>query len=263
MNKEQIQKGVDSNTYQQETLQKYLEIVSRCRNELDALYKTTNDFKLSQKTDAILRIHDKEFKISTSVSYSSITKNKSDPRIWYLETLCPGNPTAICETIRDCKNRLKWDLNVSCSKKIPIDHDANDTNLQIAYTATKPAAGGIISPRDFVDLSDIYPINDAKTGYEATQLVGVSVECDEVPEKKGFVRGNTLISGFLMEKLSTKELKERYNICESQCEWSRMKYIVQSDIKGWIPKSVLNAAFASSICEYVNNLRNYVINNTQ
>merc|ERR1712003_494926 len=103
----------------------------------------------------------------------------------------------------------------------------------------------MISARDFVGLCRIYEDLDGKS----VQIASTSIERKDMPKKKGFVRGNIILSGVLFEQMEQSEvvkcklpkLMMLDDEKESECKWTRIRYIVQTDLKGWIPSSVINS----------------------
>ena len=249
-------------------LEKYIEIGKQCKADLDEYYSTISTFKVSTNSDTEYKFQNETFKINTLVSYSSQTKQKSDPMIWYTETICPGDPRFVYETWAFSKYRLKWDSFISSSQKIMLD--AKNENVFIINTDTKPAAGGLISAREFVDLLNIFQTNDDDGKVKSVQVASKSITRNDFPERKGFVRGDVVLSGVLFERLTQDEIKNKYKLpklmindeknnekCE--VEWSRIKYIVQSNIKGWIPSSVINTAMSSTNSGMMRDLRAYIM----
>ena len=182
--------------------------------------------------------------------------------IWLTETVCPGKPRMVYEAWSDPYHRLKWDIFLSDTKKIVLD--ASFPNLCIMKSASKPAAGGIISARDFVDLLRIYEVaDDMNADCKSIQIVGTSIERDDMPQNKGFVRGTVVLCGLLFEKIEESELDKyklpRLMVLNGECAWTRIRYINQADIKGWIPASVINSAMTSTQVGLMKDLRDYVI----
>merc|ERR1712157_568248 len=109
----------------------------------------------------------------------------------------------------------------------------------------------MISARDFVDLLRIY-----KHKSDSIQIASTSIERNDMPKNKGFVRGTVVLSGVLFEKMGAVDIQKHKLpklMCksaddenESVCDWTRIRYIVQTDIKGWIPSSVINTAMSST-----------------
>eukprot|EP01084_Bolivina_argentea_P018742 34871_1 len=252
-----------------EIIEKYLQIGNTAKQELDELYSKNNTFTLSTNNETTFKLQGKEFKLPTIVKYSSNTKHRSDPMIWYTETICPGDPRMLYETWAYPRYRLQWDSFVSSSNQIIIDNKY--PNLFILNTATKPAAGGIISARDFVDLLNIFEVKD-NNQIKTVQIASKSIKHDEIPEKKGFVRGIVVLSGVLFDRLDDNDM-EKYKLPKliakdnddekestSEIEWTKLRYIVQSNIKGWIPQSVINTAMSSTNVGMMRDIRNFVIN---
>ena len=245
------------------------------KKELDRLLTTSDQFIVASDTYPEFKIQNKSFRIRQLVSYSSDTKKTTDPMIWYTETVSPGSPWMVYETWTDSTFRMQWDSQLSTARKIQID-DAFP-NIYILHSSVKAAGGGLISPRDFVNLLSIHEFENNATGYKAVQIASKSIERDDVPEQNGFVRGTVYISGALFERLSEDEMKEMKlpkltvaakedeNADEDEkentkeCEWTRIRYIVQTDIKGWIPVSVINASMSYMNNGMMRDLRNFII----
>ena len=244
------------------------------KTELDRLLTTTDKFNVASDTYPEFKIQNKSFRIRQLVSYSSDTKKKKDPMIWYTETVSPGSPWMVYESWTDSTFRMQWDSHLSSSRKIQID-DAFP-NIYILHSSAKAAGGGLISPRDFVDLLSIHEFENNATGYKSVQIASKSIERDDVPKQKGFVRGTVVISGVLFERLSDNEMKdmklpkltvsakgdengdEDEKEKTKECEWTRIRYILQTDIKRWIPASVINAAMSHTNNGMMRDLRNFV-----
>ena len=223
------------------------------RKEVDRLLTTTDQFKVSSETYFEFEIQLKSFRIRQVVSYSSDTKNKNDPLIWYVDTVCPGSPQMVYECFMP-KYREEWDLSISSFRKIHSDEAF--PNISIFHKCLKGGGGGLISPRDFVDLLVTHEFTNKETGYRSVQTAQKSVESLFRPEQKGFVRGNVMMGSLLCERLSDEKMEEMglprllvavngdsHSKVENKektkiCEWTRVRYVIQMDLKGWIPASV-------------------------
>ena len=100
--------------------QYYLEVVE-IKKEMDRLLTTTDSFKMSLQTYFDFEIQDKSFKIRQMVSHSSDTKQKKNPMIWYTETICPGSPKMVHESLMDPTYRMQWETHLSSFQIIQID----------------------------------------------------------------------------------------------------------------------------------------------
>ena len=240
--------------------------------EFDHLLTTTDQFKVSLEKDFEFKLQDKSFKIHQTVSRSSHSKKKNAPKIWYVETVCPGSPHLVHESF-SANFRKKWDANFSSAPRIEIDNAF--PNIYIQHTSAK--GGGLISPRDFLDLVSERKIENKETGYQSIQTTSKSISHLEVPKQKGFVRANVVIGGLRFETLSNKEIEEmelpklmvavneESNVDEDskenkmECQWTRIQYLLQWDLGGWLPKKLINSVMADSNSALINELRNFVI----
>jgi len=240
--------------------------------EFDHLLTTTDQFKVSLDKDFEFKLQDKSFKIHQTVSRSSNSKKKNAPKIWYVETVCPGSPHLVHESF-SANFRKKWDANFSSAPRIEIDNAF--PNIYIQHTSAK--GGGLISPRDFLDLVSERKIENKETGYQSIQTTSKSISHLEVPKQKGFVRANVVIGGLRFETLSNKEIEEmelpklmvavneESNVDEDskentkECQWTRIQYLLQWDLGGWLPKKLINSVMADSNSALINELRNFVI----
>mmetsp|Transcript_6625 Transcript_6625/g.24780 ORF Transcript_6625/g.24780 Transcript_6625/m.24780 type:complete len:194 (-) Transcript_6625:6083-6664(-) len=106
--------------------------------------------------------------------------------------------------------------------------EAND----ISYYASKLPSiiSFFISPRDFLSLRGY-----GQTGKDEYMIIMRSIEDDRMPPRKKWVRAHIIITGFLIRKHG------------AGCE---LIYMSQTDLKGKIPKKVINystSKFAPSI----------------
>ena len=244
-------------------------------NEFDHLLTTTDQFQVSSDTYFDFKIQDKSFRIRQLLSSSTDTEQKKDPRIWFVDTICPGCPQMVHESLMEPEFRMQWDSQFSSFRKITID-DAFP-NIHILHSSAKAAAGGLVAPRDLVDLASVHKFTKNETGYKSIQTVLKSVQREDIPKQKGFVRANVVISGLLFERLSDDEMEKMElpklmvsdnehhdannvnTVNDKECEWTRIRYITETDIKGWIPSKVINAAMSHTISGVIRDLRDFVM----
>jgi len=73
-------------------------------------------------------------------------------------------------------------------------------------------------------------------------VCGTSILQDNVPEVSGFVRGDAIISGFLLQPLPDKP------------GFTRIINLAQMDPKGWVPTPIINSSKRKTL-ERILNLR--------
>jgi hypothetical protein len=99
----------------------------------------------------------------------------------------------------------------------------------------------MVKNRDFVQRRKIwrnFP-ND-----QAVILHFKSIDHLLCPVKNNFIRANTVISGYYIETLSTNPLR------------TRLSGITQTDVKGMIPKMIVNRVAQNAPKEWMKNLLN-------
>ncbi|XP_048734306.1 stAR-related lipid transfer protein 5 isoform X2 [Ostrea edulis] len=129
--------------------------------------------------------------------------------------------------------RAKWDTNM---KKIEILKWIEKPDLRINRACTASAMLGLISPRDFVD---VILVRETEESFSTNAC---SVELEEFPEEKKYVRGWNYSCGVLVIK---------YPSDPNKC---KLVSLIQPDIKGMLPKNVVEAAIPGSMVEFFTKL---------
>lgn len=81
----------------------------------------------------------------------------------------------------------------------------------------------MVSYRDFVYLNSLH---EAQDDDDRVVISSTSIEREDCPPKKGFVRGKLLLGGFVIKPIDSKSCI--------------IDYFVQADIGGWIPRFLVN-----------------------
>lgn len=90
---------------------------------------------------------------------------------------CP--PTRCRAELLDYSRRLKWDLETitdASNPRLKQWGDDPDGEVTLVWTESKPAAGGLISPREFLDIGKTYKVGDS------WRHVSKSVKSPDYPE---------------------------------------------------------------------------------
>lgn len=232
------------------------------KREVDKIHSILETFKVTSEESLNFKIQGKEFKIQQTVSYSPKDDKKKEPSIWCTETICPGSPRLIYESLMEEKHRMAWDAQLAAHRQILIDESC--LTVYILHSSAKASVGGLIPPRDFVDLVTLHEFKNQATGLQSLQIVSKSFDWD-VPEQKGLERGVLVIGGVLLERLSDDEIQQmelpklQLSANKEECEWTRIRYIVQTNVQSKLPQTVLNSGMSKSKNEMMNDLRNYII----
>jgi len=137
------------------------------------------------------------------------------------------------------KNRKVWDQVVE--EIVEIDDLAGEAS--ILYITTRVPPG--VAPRDFVHVRRVRL--DQKDNSKI--VLDVSTVSEKAPEKEGYVRAHTYYSGAIVESdlipnMETKKLDEG----------TKYSMISQVDLKGYIPKTIINWALAYTTMEWFESL---------
>jgi len=121
------------------------------------------------------------------------------------------------DVLHDPDYRKEWDDNMVEGYLIEQLDANNDVGY---YSAKSPVA--LVSPRDFVNERS-WRVKDEGKEYV---IMNHSVVHPKMPETKKFVRANSIKTGYLVRPHS-----------EGGCV---LTYITQTDVRGWIPTSLMN-----------------------
>ncbi|XP_044135503.1 stAR-related lipid transfer protein 5 [Bufo gargarizans] len=129
--------------------------------------------------------------------------------------------------------RVKWDKNVHDFQLLETITD----DITICRTVTPSAAMGIISPRDFVDVVMIKRYEDGSITSNAT-----NVEHPSCPPQHPYVRGFNHSCGCFCVPVP------------GEPEKTQVLSFFQTDLSGYLPKSVVESFFPYSMTQFYNNL---------
>jgi len=136
------------------------------------------------------------------------------------------------DTLHDPDYRKIWDENMIEGLCIEQLDDFNDVGY---YSAKAPVA--LVAGRDFCNERSWQVTDD--TQYV---IMNHSVVHPKCPEKKGFVRANSIMSGYLVRRKA-----------EGGCT---LTYLTQADPRGWIPATVMNFVTTKFAPKLISKLEN-------
>jgi len=127
------------------------------------------------------------------------------------------DPLVMYDVLHDPDYRKEWDDNMVEGYLI----EQLDANNDVGYYSAK-APVALVSARDFVNERSWRVKEDLEY-----LIMNHSVVHPKLPEQKGFVRANSIMTGYLV----------RRNTTGTGCT---LTYITQTDPRGWIPSSLMN-----------------------
>ncbi|XP_008521526.1 stAR-related lipid transfer protein 5 [Equus przewalskii] len=155
------------------------------------------------------------------------------------EGIVNGPPEKVWDCIKPLAGSLReqWDENVS---HFEVIQSITDT-LCVTRTATPSAAMKLISPRDFVDVALVKKYEDGTISSNAT-----NVEHPSCPPKPGYVRGFNHPCGCFCEPVPGEPNK------------TNLVAFFQTDLSGYLPRSVVDSFFPRSMAGFYANLQKAV-----
>ncbi|XP_025077637.1 stAR-related lipid transfer protein 5-like [Pomacea canaliculata] len=201
--------------------------------------------KTAEETAEMLKVY-----YNDNEGWELVKKTPKDIIIEYKHSTCPGFNGYLyrgqseyncpketlfeyVDPLPEPSPRLRWD---KAMKKIEVIRRI-DENLRINHTATNSAAMGLISPRDFVDA--VLKIK----GEKIISTNGISIICPECPPKDKYVRGWNYHCGLMCIENSERP------------QQTKLMTFIQPDIRGMLPRSLVDSAIPGSMVDFFNNLR--------
>jgi len=229
-------------------------ILKSAKDAAECFLKNCRDDLNSEGLPWTLTLEKPEMKLkiySSSVPGSSFLKFKAVIEL-------PFPPALVEETVGNKIERLTWDTNMGQVEVVNLLEQNSDAlgnkaieKLIAQRTATK--AVGPISARDFVDIICVW--NDLLPGIAKGSFVSAGVGQSEnkyFPPKSGVVRGlNSVGCGMYMERIPLDENQKE----KSQQEWgTRVRYVIHSNLKGWLPAMAVNKTMTSVYVTFFEDL---------
>ncbi|GLH02891.1 Steroidogenic acute regulatory protein-like [Gryllus bimaculatus] len=115
-----------------------------------------------------------------------------------------------------------------------------DERVHVSYQVTAERLGGLVARRDFVVLS-AWQERDG-----ALVLANVSVPHPAAPPPDTYIRGENRPGCYVIRPVPGESNK------------SRVEWYLDTNLKGWLPQKILDAAFCSILTENLKNLKNYI-----
>ncbi|XP_052253897.1 stAR-related lipid transfer protein 3-like isoform X3 [Dreissena polymorpha] len=188
------------------------------------------------KRDVMTMFHDDSWKhesgtsLETGMVYSQNIK-KYGRKIFKLRGVVNMAPKDLWEDmVQGLNESPKWNptiLESRCLQQI-------DETTQIVYNISAEAAGGLVSSRDFVNVRHWFFIE------EKNLFVSFGAGCThpDMPEQKKYVRGENGPGGWVFEAVEGEPGK---------CLFT---WIVNSNLKGWLPQAAIDQAMGNVLTTY-------------
>ncbi|XP_036022543.1 steroidogenic acute regulatory protein, mitochondrial isoform X2 [Onychomys torridus] len=127
----------------------------------------------------------------------------------------------------------EWNPNV---KEIKVLQKIGKDTV-ITHELAAAAAGNLVGPRDFVS------VRCAKRRGSTCVLAGMATLCGEMPEQNGVIRAEHGPTCMVLHPLAGSPSKTKFT------------WLLSIDLKGWLPKTIINQVLSQTQMEFANHLR--------
>uniref|UniRef100_A0A2R8ZFP9 Steroidogenic acute regulatory protein, mitochondrial n=1 Tax=Pan paniscus TaxID=9597 RepID=A0A2R8ZFP9_PANPA len=107
----------------------------------------------------------------------------------------------------------------------------------ITHELAAEAAGNLVGPRDFVS------VRCAKRRGSTCVLAGMATDFGNMPEQKGVIRAEHGPTCMVLHPLAGSPSK------------TKLTWLLSIDLKGWLPKSIINQVLSQTQVDFANHLR--------
>ncbi|KAL7883992.1 hypothetical protein AOLI_G00067620 [Acnodon oligacanthus] len=189
-----------------------------------------------QKSVSILSDQDGwQTEIETSTGDKVLSKVLPDVgKVFKLEVTLDQQPEDLYAELVDRMEQMgEWNPNV---KQVKILQKIGQDTMVTHETAAE-TPGNVVGPRDFVSIRCV------KRRGSACFLAGMSTLHPSMPEQKGFVRGENGPTCIVLKPSTNDPNKTKFT------------WLLSLDLKGWIPKAVINRVLSQTQVDFANHLR--------
>ncbi|XP_014869814.1 steroidogenic acute regulatory protein, mitochondrial [Poecilia latipinna] len=161
-------------------------------------------------------------------------------KVFKLEVVMEQHPDNLYEELVEKMEQMgDWNPNV---KQVKIlQKIGQDTMVTHEVSAETP--GNVVGPRDFVS------VRCAKRRGSTCFLAGMSTQHPKMPEQKGVIRAENGPTCIVMKP------------CAEDPNKTKFTWLLSLDLKGWIPKTIINKVLSQTQVDFASHLRNRMANN--
>lgn len=240
--------------------EKFFEIADERRERLHQLLLNTDNYAYSAPKVSQVRYEISGQTFCCTISIQKCKPIKKEPAIWLVKTVMPGDPQQLQLYLGDWDHRSKWDKRVAAYSEEGLYIGDNGDMLTITNLLTKKYLGGAISPRQITNL-----VHSKRATANTIEVAACSIQHPAFASQKGFVTANSKIYGLRLTGIESSELKRKYNIppltvrSGDAVKWCAVECVIQSDLKGRLPKKIVEKATSGATAETFEDCRLYVL----
>jgi len=172
---------------------------------------------------------------STGCVYSK--KIKGHGKVFKLEAVMSATPVEVYDVlVNGVCDWPKWNPTILDCKMLQTLND----NTDVSYSAAVGQLGGLVASRDFVN------IRHWKSHAGLVMSAACAVTHPDMPPLKGHVRAENHPASYVFECVDGEPDK-----CKFTC-------ILSTDLKGWMPQWMIDAAMSAVLLQYLHHLGAYL-----
>ncbi|KAM3838338.1 steroidogenic acute regulatory protein, mitochondrial-like, partial [Diretmus argenteus] len=155
-------------------------------------------------------------------------------KVFRLEVVLDQHPDSLYgELVGNMEQMGEWNPNV---KQVKIlQRIGQDTMITHEVSAETP--GRVVGPRDFVS------VRCAKRRGSTCFLAGMSTQHPNMPEQRGVIRAENGPTCIIMKPSAGDPNRTKFT------------WLLSIDLKGWIPKTIINKVLSQTQVDFANHLR--------
>ncbi|XP_060927786.1 steroidogenic acute regulatory protein, mitochondrial [Limanda limanda] len=143
------------------------------------------------------------------------------------------------ELVGNIEQMGEWNPNV---KQVKILQKIGKDTM-VTHEMSGETPGNVVGPRDFVSVRCV------KRRGSACFLAGMSTQHPKMPEQRGVVRAENGPTCIVMKPSAEDPNKTQFT------------WLLSLDLKGWIPKTIINKVLSQTQVDFANHLRQRMANN--
>ncbi|KAK6313425.1 steroidogenic acute regulatory protein, mitochondrial [Coregonus clupeaformis] len=144
------------------------------------------------------------------------------------------------ELVGNMEQMGDWNPNV---KEVKILQKIGQETM-VTHEVSGPTPGNVVGPRDFVS------VRCAKRRGSTCFLAGMSTQHPTMPEQRGVVRAENGPTCIVMRPSADDPNKTKFT------------WLLSIDLKGWIPKTIINKVLSQTQVDFANHLRQRMADNS-
>ncbi|XP_013862676.1 steroidogenic acute regulatory protein, mitochondrial [Austrofundulus limnaeus] len=160
-------------------------------------------------------------------------------KVFKLEVVLEQHPDSLYEELVENMEQMgEWNPKV---KEVKILQKIGQ-DIMITHEVSAETPGNVVGPRDFVN------VRCAKRRGSTCFLAGMSTTHPQMPEQRGVIRAENGPTCIVMKP------------CAEDPNKTKFTWLLSMDLKGWVPKTILNRLLSQTQVDFANHLRQRMTN---